>query len=193
VHVAALVQQLDAQRLVEPLDRVLGPAVGALQRDSAVRQRRADLHDRPAVARLHEAQCRHRAVHVPQVADLRRPLELGWGDLVQRCEDRAERDVHPDVDRAQPLLDVRGGLVHGVAVGDVEGQHERLAAGVTDLLGGGLQTGLAARDQADLRAAAGEGADDGPPDPATGARDDDDLRHDRCPIGCEASGADRTG
>jgi len=49
VHVALVVQQFDPQRLVEPLDRVLGTAVGTLQRDAAVGQRRADLHDHAAV------------------------------------------------------------------------------------------------------------------------------------------------
>ena len=47
-----VVQQLAAQRLVEALDGVLGAAVRGLQRDAAVGQRRADLDDGAAVARL---------------------------------------------------------------------------------------------------------------------------------------------
>ena len=45
-----VVQQLAAQRGREPVDGVLGAAVGRLQRDAALGKRRADLHDRAAVA-----------------------------------------------------------------------------------------------------------------------------------------------
>ena len=51
-------------RLGEPLDRVLRPAVRALQRDAAVGQRRADLHDRAPVPRQHPLQCGLGAVDV---------------------------------------------------------------------------------------------------------------------------------
>ena len=62
-----LVQQLGAQRLGEPVDRVLGAAVGRLQRDAALAERRADLHDRAAVARPHPGQRGHGAVDVAEV------------------------------------------------------------------------------------------------------------------------------
>ena len=67
---------------VNPWMRVLRPAVRALQRDAAVRQRRADLHDRAAVARAHPVQRGLRAVDEPEVAHLGRPLELLGGDLL---------------------------------------------------------------------------------------------------------------
>ena len=78
-----LVQQLAAQRLVEPLDGVLGAAVRGLQRDAAVGQRRADLHDRAAVARPHPPQRGHRAVDVAEVGHLGDPLELVRADVVE--------------------------------------------------------------------------------------------------------------
>ena len=81
VDVAVLVHQLGAQRLGEAVDGVLGAAVGRLQRDGAVAERRADLHDGPAVAGAHAVQRGHRAVHEAEVAHLGDPAELSAADL----------------------------------------------------------------------------------------------------------------
>ena len=96
---AALVQQLGAQRLVEALDGVLGAAVRPLQRDAAVGQGRADLDDRAAVARQHPAQGRPGAVDEAEVGHLGDPLELLGLDVDEPGEHRGEGDVDPDVDR----------------------------------------------------------------------------------------------
>lgn len=76
LHVASLVQQFRAHRLDEALDAVLCSAVARLQRDSAARERRADLHDLPAVAGLHPRERRHRAVDAPEERDLDDTPEL---------------------------------------------------------------------------------------------------------------------
>ena len=73
VDVALLVEQLTAQRLVEALNGVFGPAVGRLQRDAPISERRTDLHDRPAITGLHVPKGRHGAVDEAQVADLGDP------------------------------------------------------------------------------------------------------------------------
>ena len=101
VHVALVVQQFAAQRLVETLDGVFGAAVRGLQRDAAVGQRGADLHDRAPVAGLHVLQRGHGAVDVAEVADLGHAPVLVGGDLVERGEHGGERDVDPHVDRAE--------------------------------------------------------------------------------------------
>jgi hypothetical protein len=75
-HVAALVQELAAQRLGEALDRVLGGAVRRLQRDRAVGERRPDLDDHAAVARAHPPQRRERSVHVAEIGDLGHPADF---------------------------------------------------------------------------------------------------------------------
>jgi hypothetical protein len=64
---AAGVVQVGAERVVEALDGVLGGAVGGLQRDPAVGQRRADLDDGAAVAGPHAGQRGQGAVHVAEV------------------------------------------------------------------------------------------------------------------------------
>ena len=102
-----VVEQLGAQRLVEPLGRVLGAAVGALQGDAPVGQRRADLDDRAAVAREHPAQGGAGAVHEAEVGHLGDPLELLGLDVDEPGEHRREGDVHPDVDLPELLLDLR--------------------------------------------------------------------------------------
>ena len=58
-------------------------AVRGLQRYADERQRRADVHDRAAVARLHVRQCGHRAPYLAEERHLDRPLEVGWLHLAQ--------------------------------------------------------------------------------------------------------------
>jgi hypothetical protein len=102
------VEQLAADRLGEAVDGVLGPAVRGLQGDRPVAERGAALDDRAPVAGPHAGQRRHRAVHEPQVAHLGDPAELLRLDLPERREHRGEGDVHPHVDRAEPVLRLPG-------------------------------------------------------------------------------------
>src|SRR5690606_41824344 len=70
-----LLLQLHAQRLRERLDRVLGRAVVALERDGAIRQRARDVDERAALL----SQVRYRrpaAVHPPPVQDVELPAHV---------------------------------------------------------------------------------------------------------------------
>ena len=68
-----------------------------------------------------------------------------------------------------------------VGVGHVDRQHERLAAGPLDVVRGGLEALLAAREQGHLGPAGAEGRGGGPADPAAGSGDHDDgCGHEGC-------------
>ena len=58
------------------MDRVLGAAVRRLQRDRAIGERRADLHDGAAIARPHVLERRARAPHEAVIADVGDAAEL---------------------------------------------------------------------------------------------------------------------
>ena len=103
VDSAAVVEQLGPQRLGEALERVLGGAVRGLQRDAAVRERRADLDDRAAVARPHPPQRGQRPVDGPQVGDGGGARVLVRVELPRPGVDGGHRVVHPDVDGAELL------------------------------------------------------------------------------------------
>ena len=168
---------------VNPLMRVLGAAVGRLQRDAALPERGTDLHDRAGVARPHPRQRHHGAVHEPEVADLGDPAELLRGDLRERCEHRGERHVDPDVDGAERRLDLGGGLVQLRVVGDVGRHRERLAAGLGHILRGTVQASLPAGDQPHAGAAGAVEPGGGPGDARAGAGDDNCLGHGGFPSG----------
>src|ERR1041385_2726402 len=53
LHIAAVMQKLSAQRSEEPQHSVLGRAIGSLQRNAAISQRRSYVHNRASVARQH--------------------------------------------------------------------------------------------------------------------------------------------
>ena len=165
VDVAALVQQLGAERFVEA---VFGAAVGGLQWNRADTQRRAHLHDRAAVAGAHPAQRCHRAVHTTQVGDLGDAAELVRVDLVERHEYRREGVVDPHVDRPDLAFDTVGHRVDRTGVGHIQFDSSRRAAGPSNL---GCRR---ARLQHDVCAPRVETAGDGPPDPCARACDDDD-------------------
>jgi hypothetical protein len=63
-------------------------ALAALQRDPAVRQSGADLHDRAAVAWQHADQRRPGAIDIAQIRHLGRAAKLVWIDLGKRREHR---------------------------------------------------------------------------------------------------------
>ena len=98
---AALVQQLGAQRVGEARDGELGGAVRRLQRDRAVGERRADLHDHPAVARPHAPQGGERPVHAAEVRDLGDAADLGGRSRGRSAKTGGHRAVDPHVDRPE--------------------------------------------------------------------------------------------
>ena len=62
-HMAAFMQQLGAKRVTESLHGVLGCAISGLERDTAIRERRAYLNDGAAISRPHSPKCGERAVY----------------------------------------------------------------------------------------------------------------------------------
>ena len=144
-HGAALVHQLTAQRLGESLDRVLGGAVGALQRYAPVGQRRADLHDHAAIAIAHALEREDRPVHHAEVGDLGDAPVLLRGDLAHRREHRHHRVVDPHVDRPELALDRGGSGAHAVGIGHVGLEAQRASAVALELGGRGSQAVCAPR------------------------------------------------
>ena len=70
-------------------------------------------------------------------------------DVANRGEDGRHRVVHPDVERAEAILDPRRRVVERVSVRDIERKDERFAAELLDLPCGGLQPLLATSDEPD--------------------------------------------
>jgi len=122
--VAVIVDQLAANRLGEALDRVLGGAVGRLQGDATIRQRRANLDDRATVARQHPLQRCQRSVDETEIGHLGDAAVVGGHHLSGGREDGAEGVVNPHVNRAKFLLDGIRGPLHCVGVGHVGRQKE---------------------------------------------------------------------
>jgi hypothetical protein len=100
-------------------------------------------------------------------------LGRGVGD---RREDAEHRVVDPGVDRTELRLGALGGVVDRGGVGDVERQHQRAAAELLHLAGGGLEALPPARQQGDAITTPRELAHRGATDPGRGAGDDHDSR-----------------
>jgi len=152
----AVVAKLGAQRIAEAADGVFRPAIGRLQRDAAIGERRAHLHDDAAAARAHRAQRRHGPVHEPQIGDLGDPPELVRAHLPHRREHRGHGVVHPHVDGSERLLDLRRRREQLVGVGNVGRGAEGRGAQFLDLAPHVLEGLRVAGDQAELGAGAGE-------------------------------------
>ena len=150
-------EELRAHRLGEALDRVLGAAVGSLQGDAAICERRAHLDDNAPALGLHPPKRRHGAPYDSQVGDGGSPGEFLRLDLRERGKDRGHRVVDPDVDRAQLRLHRAGGRLDLLVVRHVGRYHERLPAGPFHVARGALERIRAARDQRNSIAATGEG------------------------------------
>ena len=161
---------------MKSLHRMFGRAIRRLQRDAAVRERRADLHDRAAVARLHPPQRRERSPHVAEVRDLGDAPIVGGGHLHDRRENGEHGVVDPDVDRSERALDFVRGLFDRVFIGNVKRQHDRLAAEFLDLAFRAFQSVFAAGDQSDFRAAFPERTRGRASHARGRASDDDDFR-----------------
>ena len=176
MHFASVVDQFTAERIGEPAHPRLGRAIGALQRDAAISERRADLHDRPAIARLHSLQRRHRAVDRTEISHLRYPPEIFRRHFLNRGKDANHGVVNPDIDRPQFALDFLGRSLDCGGIRDIDRQDERAAAGRLDFAARCFQAVGPTREQTDLRAIAGELAHDGAADAGGRSGDDDDFR-----------------
>ena len=178
MHGALVVFELGTQRVGEALDRMLGTAIRRLQRDRAVRERRADLHDDAAVTRTHALQGRHRAPHEAVIGDVGDAAVVVRGHLHDRREDGEHGVVDPDVDRPEARFDFARRTLDGVVIGDVERQHHRFAAVGFDLALRGFESVAPARDERDSCFPFPECARRGAADAGRGAGDDDDFAHD---------------
>src|SRR2546423_135599 len=105
---------------MKSLHRVLCRAVGRLQGDPAVRERRADLNDRATIARLHPPQCCQRAPYIAEVGYVGDATIIVRRHFHYRREDGEHGVVDPDVDWSEHALDFRGRLFDGVVITDVE-------------------------------------------------------------------------
>jgi len=160
---AAVVEELAAQRLAEAFGGVLGGAVGRLERNRTERQPRSDLDDHAGVPGAHPPQRRQRAVDGAEVGDFGDPADLGGGEFGDRGEHRHHGVVHPHVDRPELALDGRGRRLHLVGVGHIDGHHLRAPARSGDVgCSRGEPIGPAGQ-QRHPGAAAGEGDRCGPP------------------------------
>ena len=195
VNAAAVVKQLAAERFRESLYRVLRAAIGRLERDAAVRERRSDLHNRSAIARQHPFERCERAVDDAEIRHLGDALDFVGLQLLDRREHRHHRVVDPDVDGAELTLDALGRRVDLRRVGDVDRQDQGASSFLLDFAARGLQSVDAARDEADRRIAAvspRERAGRRAANARRGARDDDGdhfsyLRRGPTPGACRGS------
>ena len=177
MDVPAVVADLGEDRLGEALARVFRTAVGRLERDPAESQRRADLDDRAAVALGHAPERRAGPPDHAVVRDVGRAPVLVRLDVEELPVDRRHRVVDPDVDRPELVLRrLRSGL-DLVGVGNVGRNNEGFAAPLLDLPRRGLEPGVPAGDERDLRTVLREPARGRAADPAGSAGDDDDITH----------------
>ena len=164
VHLTAIVQQLRAQRIAETLDRVLGGAVRRLQRDAAIGERRADLHDDAAIARLHPPQRRQRSVDDAEIGDLGDGAVFVRLHLDDGREDARHGVVDPYVDGPELLFERGRSLFNCVGVGDIRLQHQRASPGMRDVARRAFEPCAAAGEQPYRCAAARKQARDGAAD-----------------------------
>ena len=181
-HLRLVVQQLAAHGVDEALDRVLGPAIGRLQRDSAVGERRSDQHDRAFVARKHALQRRPRAVDLAEIGDLSDPLIFFRRHIHEAGEDAGEGVVDPYVDGAEFAFDLVGCGLDRLPVGNVGGDRERFAAKRLDVALGCFEAVGAPREHSDIAPVPRELARRCPAD-AGGASGDDHGFGFRCTHG----------
>lgn len=105
---------------VKPWMACFGAAVGGLERDPAVRQRRADLDDCSVLARPHSLEGDVGTVDKPAIGHVSDAMELLRADLGERSERSGECVIHPDVDRPEPLLDAASCFSDGGEVRHVD-------------------------------------------------------------------------
>ena len=176
-HLAVIGQQLDPNGIDEALNRMLGCAIGRLQRDPAIGERRSDEHDRARSLRNHVLQCSPRSVHLAHEGHVHHPAELLQAHVEKAREDAGEGIVHPDVDPSELLYRSVGGAAHRFGVGNVGRNDERLPAKLLDLACGGFEPFLAAGKKRHRAASASKLASGRAADPGRRARDHSNIGH----------------
>jgi hypothetical protein len=174
-------QQFGAQRILKALERVLGGAIGRLQRNAAVGERRADEHDRPRIARQHVLERGASAVDLAEESHVVHPAEFLEAHVHEPREDSGECVVDPDVDVAELGGHLARGALDLLGVGNVGLEDQGAAAELLDLFSRGLQPVEAARDQRNRAAAPGKLARRCSPYARRSAGDDSNLGHSLLP------------
>jgi hypothetical protein len=174
---------------------MLGAAIRRLQRDAAGAERRADLHEDTAIAFAHSLQRGHGPVHEAEVAPLGDPPELGGTDVGERREYRGECHLHPHVDWPELGFHAARRGLDVIEARDIGRQRQWPTAGRGHHGGGGVQSGLPARNKSDVRPALSEKPGRSPADARAGSGDHDGVRtrsaarsatdgHLRCQVCC---------
>ena len=84
MDIAVVVDQFAAKAVRETTQPVLCAAIGGLQRNASISERRSDLDDRAAVSRLHDPERGHRAVNASEIRNFGDALELFRLHLLER-------------------------------------------------------------------------------------------------------------
>ncbi len=148
---AVLCAQLGPHGVREAADRVLRAAVGRLERNRLVGQRRSDLNQHAAVARPHPLQRGVCAVHGAEISVGRDFGEVRGRHLREAAEHGRHRIVDPDVDRSDVALDLVGRGLDRLGVAHVDDASERTV--LRELGGRPLDALLVARQHDHARAA----------------------------------------
>ena len=119
-------------------------AVGGLQRNAAVGQRRADLHDRSAIARFHAAECSEGTVDRTKICNVGDALKFLRRHLDRGREHRDHGIVDPNVDRAESILNPCCRGLNLVGIAHIGWNHEGAAAKFFNLLCGSLEARFSA-------------------------------------------------
>jgi hypothetical protein len=109
-----------------------------------------------------------------EIGDLCHPEELLRRNLVGWPEYCGHRVVHPDVNPAPTFDDLIGGMRHCGGIGDVDSDHQGLAAGALNILSRPLKARPTSGQQRDGPSAERKGDRRGAPDAGGGARYDHD-------------------
>src|SRR5215469_11623021 len=99
--------QFTSDALGEALNCMFGATIHRLQRDRAISQRGADLHDIAMIARLHASECRHGPPNLAEVNNFGGATILLGCHLLEWPEDRSHGIVDPYIDWTELPFDLR--------------------------------------------------------------------------------------
>src|SRR5215472_17028663 len=115
----AVMDQLGADGIGKAAHRVFRAAIGRLQRDRPVGERRANIDDGAMVTLTHARQCCHRPVDLAEIGDFSGATKLLRSDPIDWRKYRRHRIVDPNIDRSQLGFDAGGGGLERVGIGDI--------------------------------------------------------------------------
>ena len=190
-YARALGEKFGAQAVGETADGVLRAAIGGLQRNAAIGERRAHLDDPSAPTRLHRLQRRHRAVDETEIGHVGHPAELLRRHIRHTRKHRLHGVVDPDIHRPELFLEPPGGRKHLICVGDVGRFPSDVRAEGRQFAPDIFERRRVAGDEADPVARAGEAPRDGAADACGGACDDNGAGCCHVSLGTLACGAVR--